>query len=55
MRPTRAIISLDAIRHNVHQLSAKVQPSKFCAVVKADAYGHGMVPVAHAAKEAGAS
>ena len=31
-----------------------VGPAKFCAVVKADGYGHGDVPVAAAALEAGA-
>ncbi|MBP3656764.1 MAG: alanine racemase [Clostridia bacterium] len=48
-------IDLSAIRHNVGvmrgQLAAGV---KFLAVVKADAYGHGAVPVARAALEAGA-
>jgi alanine racemase len=52
-RPTRVIVDLDAIRHNVRTL----QPDgvELMAVVKADAYGHGDVPVARAALEAGAT
>ena len=55
VRPTHAEIDLDAIRHNVTQLGALISPSIYCAVVKADAYGHGDVPVAETALEAGAS
>ncbi|MDJ0355831.1 alanine racemase [Paenarthrobacter sp. PH39-S1] len=51
----RAEIDLDAIRHNVRQLCDVISPARLMAVVKADAYGHGMVPVAGAALEAGAS
>ncbi|MCH1512072.1 MAG: alanine racemase [Acidimicrobiales bacterium] len=53
MRPTWADIDLGAIKHNVHQLQKLVAPSLLCAVVKADAYGHGAVPVARAAISAG--
>jgi alanine racemase len=55
VRPTRAEIDLDAIRHNVSVLADLVAPAAMCTVVKADAYGHGDVPVAEAALEAGAS
>ena len=55
MRPTFAEIDLGAIRHNVAALRAAVAPADLCAVVKADAYGHGDVPVAEAALEAGAT
>ena len=54
-RPAWAEVDLDAIRHNTAFLSALVQPAALCAVVKADGYGHGAVPVARAALEAGAS
>jgi len=54
-RPTRVEIDLDAIRHNVATLRALVAPAAVLAVVKADAYGHGAVPVARAAVEAGAT
>ena len=49
------MIDLDAIRHNVRRLAGAASPAKVMAVVKADAYGHGAVPVARAALEAGAS
>ena len=55
MRPTWADISLTAIAHNVGLLTELVRPAELCAVVKADAYGHGMVPVARTAVEAGAT
>lgn len=55
MAPERqAIINLSAIARNVTALSAIAAPAKLMAVVKADAYGHGMVPVARAAVAAGA-
>lgn len=55
-RNTRAIISLEAIKHNVATQISKLKDSQFLfAVVKANAYGHGMIPVAKAAEEAGAN
>ena len=54
MRPSWVEVDLDAIRHNVRQIREVVGPAKYCAVVKADGYGHGDVPVAAAALEAGA-
>ena len=55
MRPTYAEIDLGAIRHNVMAFAELIAPSQVCAVVKADAYGHGDAPVAAAAIEAGAA
>ena len=55
MRPSWIEVDLDAIRHNVAAIAAAVEPAKFCAVVKANAYGHGDVPVAEAAIAGGAS
>ena len=52
-RPTEAVVDLDAVRHNVRRL--KPPGAELMAVVKADGYGHGAVPVAHAALEAGAT
>ena len=52
-RPTVVEVDLDAIRHNVRLL--KPPESELMAVVKADGYGHGAVPVARAALEAGAT
>lgn len=54
LRPTRLEVDLTAIRHNVAHLRM-VTGSEVCAVVKADGYGHGAVPVARAAVEGGAS
>jgi alanine racemase len=48
-------VDLDAVEHNVRVLCAAVAPSELWAVVKADGYGHGAVPVAVAALAGGAS
>lgn len=54
-RDTVAAVDLDAIRHNVRQFRRHLPDSvRLMAVVKADAYGHGAVPVARAALAAGA-
>jgi alanine racemase len=55
--PPRAeiVVDLAAIRHNVRRLREIVGPGvAMMTVVKADGYGHGMVAVARAAREAGA-
>ena len=49
-----ARIDLGAVRANVAALAART-PAEVLAVVKADAYGHGLVPCARAALEGGAS
>jgi len=41
-------IDLGAIRRNVARLGGLASPSQYAAVVKAEAYGHGLVPVARA-------
>ncbi|MFB0833938.1 alanine racemase [Arthrobacter halodurans] len=51
----RAEIDLSAIRHNVRRVAELAAPAQVMAVVKADAYGHGALPVARAALEAGAT
>lgn len=55
MRPTWAEVDLGAVAHNVGLLVQRAAPAEVCAVVKADGYGHGAVPVAKAALGAGAS
>jgi alanine racemase len=50
-----AEIDLDALRHNIRHLRDVAHPARVMAVVKADAYGHGALPVARAALEAGAA
>jgi alanine racemase len=47
MRPARALIDLQALRHN-YQLARQTTGAKALAVIKADAYGHGAVQVAQA-------
>lgn len=55
-RPTRAEIDLDCVAHNLRLAREAVGPAvAVMAVVKADAYGHGAVPVARAALAAGAA
>ncbi|MBN1963545.1 MAG: alanine racemase [Anaerolineae bacterium] len=52
---TCAVIDLDAIAHNTHLIRARVGPSPhLIAVVKANAYGHGAVPVAQTVLRNGA-
>ncbi|KGM14903.1 alanine racemase [Actinotalea fermentans ATCC 43279 = JCM 9966 = DSM 3133] len=53
--PSRAVIDLDAIRSNVGVLAAHAGAAQVMAVVKADAYGHGLVASAHAALAGGAT
>jgi alanine racemase len=56
MRPTWAEISLPALRHNFTAIQDHVAPNvTVCAVVKADAYGHGAVPCARALEADGAT
>jgi alanine racemase len=50
-----AVVDLDAIRANVRVLAAAAPGAAVLAAVKADGYGHGMVPVARAALDAGAA
>lgn len=47
MRPARALINLQALRHN-YLLARQLCADKALAVVKADAYGHGAVECARA-------
>ncbi len=53
-RHTTIRVDLENIRRNVRMFSARLGDDvQLMAVVKADAYGHGAVPVARAALEAG--
>jgi alanine racemase len=54
-RPVWADVDLDAVRHNASVICRLVHPAALCAVVKADGYGHGAVPVGRAALEGGAT
>ncbi len=50
-----AVIDLSAVRDNVASLRARIGTPFFLIVVKANAYGHGMVQVAQAALAGGAT
>jgi alanine racemase len=54
--PLRAVarVDLGAIERNASRLAAVAAPAELWAVVKADGYGHGMVPAARAALAGGA-
>lgn len=55
LKRTWAEISLDNLNHNYHALREKLPSEcRFLGVVKADAYGHGAVPVSRHLKELGA-
>ena len=42
-----AFVDLDAIDENLRALKGRTKPgTKICAVIKADGYGHGAVPIA---------
>ena len=49
------VIDLDAFASNIETLRAHVAPTAVMVVVKADAYGHGMIECARVAREAGAT
>ncbi len=53
--PARAVVDLGAVRANARTLTDLAPRSQVMAVVKADAYGHGLLPVARAAVEGGAT
>lgn len=46
VRPTYAEVDLARLRENLEAIRNKVAPAKVMAVLKANAYGHGMVEVA---------
>jgi alanine racemase len=54
-RPSQAVVDVAAIRANVAALHRLSPTQRFCAVVKADGYGHGSVQVAKAALQGGAT
>ncbi len=52
--PTRAFVDSGAIRHNLDQVRKIAPQSRILAVIKANAYGHGLVRVANALQDADA-
>ena len=54
LRQNRIVIDLDAIRHNYRLMVSQVPPDvRVMAVVKANAYGHGILEVARTVIDAG--
>jgi len=48
-RPLRAVIDRAAFKHNLNLVEQRVAPAKAIAVIKADAYGHGLIAMAEVA------
>lgn len=51
-RPIRAIIDLSALQHNLGIIRSYAEDAKVMAVIKANAYGHGLIDVASALSSA---
>ncbi len=47
VRPTLVEVNLDRLSENYRSIRLKVAPAKIMAVLKANAYGHGLVEIAH--------
>ena len=54
-RPTWLEIDLSAVAHNIRRLAGRAPGAEVMVVLKADAYGHGAVQVAHTALRSGAT
>jgi len=50
-RPLRAEIKLSALQHNLQRVRQAAPDSNVIAIIKSNAYGHGMALVAHALNE----
>ena len=53
-RPSRVVIDKQALKHNFKHIQALAPHSKIMAIIKADAYGHGLVRVARTLSDADA-
>jgi alanine racemase len=51
--PVTATVDLSALRHNIRVLQERAGRADLMAIVKADAYGHGAVPVARTLRDEG--
>jgi alanine racemase len=54
MGPTKVIINHDHLRHNFHLVKKLVHPAKVLCVIKANAYGHGVIEVSKTLMNEGA-
>lgn len=53
-RPAKVVINLSALRHNFSRIRTLAPDSRVMAIVKADAYGHGLVRIAQSLEQADA-
>ena len=53
VKKTRAVIDLDAVAHNYRLAKEVCENKRICAIIKADAYGHGAAPVAKCLEKEG--
>ncbi len=53
-RPAKVVINLSALRHNFSRIRTLAPNSRVMAIVKADAYGHGLVRIAQSLEQADA-
>ncbi len=53
-RPAKVVINLSALRHNFSRIRTLATDSKIMAIVKADAYGHGIARIAQSLEHADA-
>lgn len=53
-RPAEVVINLSALRHNFSRIRTLAPDSRIMAIVKADAYGHGIARIAQALENADA-
>ncbi|NNF57546.1 MAG: alanine racemase [Rhodothermaceae bacterium] len=51
--PLRAEVDLEALRHNVRVLQGRAGAAELIAAIKADAYGHGVIPITRVLVEEG--
>ncbi len=54
MRPTQVVVNLDRLAANFSAIRRKVAPAKVMPILKANAYGHGLVEVARLMERLGA-
>ena len=50
LRPTRLEVDLDVLAQNYDAIARFVGGAKVMPILKANAYGHGLVPVARSSK-----
>ena len=54
LRPTYAEVNLTRLTANYHAVKARVAPARIMVILKANAYGHGLLPVARHLAQLGA-